>query len=85
METKKTHGGARAGSGRTKENAVPYKTTLPEDKLETFLRYYPKIELNKALRKIMDEKIAYAEENMHDLSWSKALGIPQDINKKKPK
>lgn len=62
METKKTHGGARAGTGRKNENSVPYKTTVPGDLLEEYLKYYPKIELNKGLRRFMEEKIAEAKQ-----------------------
>lgn len=58
METKNTHGGKRAGTGRKKENAVPYKTTVPGDLLEEYLKYYPKTKLNKDLKEMMSIKIA---------------------------
>ncbi len=61
METKNTHGGKRAGTGRKNENSVPYKTTLPGDLLEEYLKHYPKIELNLALREHMTKKIAEAK------------------------
>jgi hypothetical protein len=63
METKKTHGGKREGSGRTNDNSVAYKTTLPKAKLDKFLEYYPKLDLNKCLKDFIDLKIAEAEKS----------------------
>jgi hypothetical protein len=64
METKNTHGGKRAGTGRKNKNSVPYKTTVPGDLLEKFLKYYPKKMLNEALKDFLDKKIAEAEEKV---------------------
>lgn len=58
METKNTHGGARPGTGRKNENAVPYKTTVSGALMEEYLKYYPKTNLNKDLKEIMAIKIA---------------------------
>lgn len=62
MESKHTHGGARPRTGRKNENAVAYKTTVPGDLLKEYLKYYPKINLNLALKEHMTNKIAEAKQ-----------------------